>query len=148
MTRSPQPTKPPICHFDYDELEQQGHECDCYLCDQYREALDTYTHYLDVCRGHSRSCSCYLCTQKNKATITYLAALSKRDTYSELSFLTNHRPLGPQFLDWMYDRMTDNRFNSEAWWAIRAPMLMLQEWIERFHEKCLTPDLVAVSGLY
>lgn len=100
-----------------------------------------------MCKGHSRSCTCYLCTQKNEAQIAYLASVSKRDTYSELSYLVGERPLGPRFLDWLYGMMEDSKFKSDAWWAIRAPCATLQSWIDQW-QGMLPPRLVAVSGLY
>src|SRR5690348_13248663 len=82
------PPPPPVVHFDYDELEAEGSECQCALCESYRTTFATYNDHRIMCKGHARSCSCYLCTQKNEVQLSYLAALSQRDTYCELSYLT------------------------------------------------------------
>lgn len=144
---------PPVAHYDYDALETDGLQCDCSLCKNYRESYDTYANYREMCKGHSRSCSCFLCNQKNETQLTYLAALSQRDTYSELSYLTlrhGDKPakLAPQFLRWVYGKMTDQSYHSEAWWAIRAPCKSLAEWMIEWQLLYLPREAWGVSGVY
>lgn len=145
------PNPPPVAHFDYDELEAEGSECKCALCESYRTTFATYNEHRIMCKGHSRSCSCYLCTQKNEVQLSYLAALSQRDTYCELSYLTvgrDRRKLAPHFLGWLYKKMTDPSYHSEAWWAIKAPCKSLAEWMLEWQITHLPRHLWAVSGVY
>jgi hypothetical protein len=145
------PNAPPIAHYDYDELEEKGRECTCALCENYRTTFAIYDEYRIMCRGHERSCSCYLCTQKNEVQISYLAALSQRDTYCELSYLTvghSRKKLAPQFLGWLYSRMTDPTYRSEKWWAIKGPCKSLAEWMIEWQIANLPRHLWNVSGVY
>lgn len=142
---------PSTAHYDYDELETPGAECDCSLCTGFRSSFVDYHAFRDMCKGHSRSCSCYLCTNKNEAQLVYLAALSKRDTYCELSYLTvgrEQKKLAPQFLAWIYARMVDPAYRPESWWAIKSPTRSLAEWMIEWQTLFLPEEVWDVSGVY
>jgi len=139
---------PPISHFDYGELEAQQTLCECLLCQAYRDTFETYNAQLKLCRGHSRSCSCYHCVEKNATRLEYLAALCKRDTYCELSYHAHNHKLGSQFLAWLFDKMQDKQYHSEAWWAIRAPSRSIAEWLIEWQVKYLPIAVWEVSGIY
>lgn len=146
--QQPQPDRPPIEHFDYDEMEEPGSVCECPLCEAYRTTYEMYDNISKIAKHHKAGCSCYMCSQKTEAQIAYLAALSKRDTFSELSYLTHEHKLGSIFLGWIYDRMSDAKFHSDAWWAIKAPAVTLQTWMDIWQRKFMPRSLWAVSGLY
>lgn len=140
--------RPPIEHFDYDELGKTGEECQCPLCEAYRSTYEVYDNFNRINKYHKPGCACYVCSQKTEAQLSYLAALCKRDTFSELSYLTHQHRLGPTFLGWIYDRMQDRDFHSEAWWAIKAPAITLQTWMNLWQRRFMPKHLWGVSGLY
>lgn len=139
---------PTLAHFDYEELEDPATQCGCQLCKSYRETYEVYENYRQMCHGHSRSCTCFLCTQKIETHLSHMAALSQRDTYSELSYLTHGKEQGPRFLRWVYEKMMDSSFRSEAWWAIRAPCRSLAEWMIEWQIRYLPREVWEVSGVY
>lgn len=147
---------PPLEHFDYDELEDENSQCGCVLCTAYRDSLAEFTYYSAICSRHKRTCKCTYCKERNSSQIVHMAALNKRDTYSELSFVVNRRMdesahthlVGTQFLQWIYNRMIDKAWKTEGWWAIQASNFTLQDWIEQWQLAYLPRALWEVSGIY
>jgi hypothetical protein len=76
-----------------------------------------------------------------------MAAIAKRDTYSELSYLTNEHRLGKQFLNWLYDKVTDSNYKRDAWWAVRAFSRPCSTWIFEWQTLYLPRAVWAVSGM-
>ena len=147
---------PPLEHYDYDELEEEGSRCGCPLCVNYWDLLAEQNFYSAVCAKHKHDCRCKSCMERNASHVSYMAALSKRDTYSELSFIISRRMeetkhthvTGPEFLRWVYSRMADRGWKTEGWWAITSANISLQEWIDQWQVQCLPERMWGVSGLY
>lgn len=143
MSKSQQ-NKPAVAHFNYDDLDN----CSCALCTSARDAEDYYSDRRANSRGHALDCKCFICKQKREAMTERLAATAKRETYSELSFLTCEHRLGPQFLEWVYDNISNPKYRSNEWWASHGYYRMLQEWMTEWQIIHLPKAVWGVSGLY
>lgn len=142
---SPQPNKPPIVHFNYDDLDEN---CHCALCSEYRSTVAHYIQRRRDTRKHSAECDCFMCVSKQAAILEMRVASNKRDIYSELSYLTSAHRLGAEFLRWVYARMTDESFRGPEWWANDSMRLSLRAWMDEWHRHRLPQEVWAVSGLY
>lgn len=134
---------PPREHFNYDDIDLF---CRCTLCVKYFEAVLDFEFFLSVTEGHRWHCTCYLCGQKRKHHTTSLAESSRRDLYSELSYLTHAHPFAPPFLNWVLRIIRDATFKSESWWASHAQKRALSTWMVDWQRLYLSPPVIAASG--
>lgn len=134
--------EPPIEHFNYDVMDV---DCRCRLCDDYRQAKQTYEGTKRERSRHSRFCRCEHCIGHRDRLVDFLAASNRRETYSELSFILASGPVphrqARECLRWFYGLATDADYNTRTWWALNSPQCTLSKWMELFEAATL-----AVSG--
>ncbi len=139
----------PFAHFNYDEVDIF---CQCPLCRSYFTAVMDFAFVLSVTEGHRWHCRCRLCDDKRTIHRTSLTAGSRRDLFSELSFLTHEHPFSRQFLSWVLAKIQDDRLKgtalrTDSWWANHSPKKPLSAWMTEWQRAYLSPALIAVSGL-
>ena len=125
---------PKLNHFNYDELDVN---CNCGLCSAERRTGAEYSKFLCDNVQHSWTCQCETCKIRNKLYENYLIAGIKRDTFSELSYLTqDHTERGP-FLAWVWratqkeDSTTSKTF-SRTWWLNQGMIATLGWWLDKW----------------
>ena len=128
----PDRVRPPIDHFNYDEL----HNCPCHLCEGERrlgaEAQDK--RILLEEEGERFGPDVPPEKRYEPISIAFLAQSNRRDLYSELSWLTQGRGWRAQFLRWVLDRIEDHEWHGEPWWAWRSQTRTLGSWIKEWYD--------------
>jgi hypothetical protein len=136
---------PPQNHFNYDDIDVF---CRCALCTEYYRATGEFSFHTKLTVGHKWHCKCFMCSQRREAHIESLAAGSRRDLYSELSYLTHGHPYANRFLYWILQLIRDPCYKSDAWWATHSPKKPLNAWMNEWQKSNLSPALIAVSGMF
>lgn len=122
----------PLEHYDYETLDAQ---CVCIVCEDWRGTAKALEKAREVIADHPRSCLCCECKAMYSARSRYLAALNRRDLYSEASYHATRDPaLGPRFMSWVGVQMIEPRPKSQNWWEIKAPALPLLAWFTTFEK--------------
>ena len=115
----------PLEHFDYSLTDSA---CCCQVCVDWRVKLialkDAHTHI----ESHKRDCSCADCSAYMKSRSAYLAALNRRDLYSECSWHALDMEEGARFMGWLTGILFDRKLKSDGWWESRGPHLPLSYW--------------------
>jgi hypothetical protein len=136
-------------HHDYRVLDQ---DCICFICEDWRTKLAILQSWQAKTAGHKLGCPCDGCRQKMRARSGYLAALARRDLYSEGSWHAAVAPheiidspyiqqcsgVGAVFMDWLGGQV---QRKTDGWWENAAPFIALSTWFENF------ALVVAASGL-
>lgn len=131
----------PLEHYDYAVVDTQ---CDCVVCEDWRATLKVYEVAVAVRADHKRSCLCRTCKDMYSARSKYLAAMNRRDLYSEASYHAANEPkLGVQFMSWIETQVAEPRPKSQNWWEIKSASLPLGKWFLAFEKASFN---VAVSG--
>ncbi len=137
---------PFLDHYDYSFTDS---ECSCTICTEWRLNLAELQRLQFSTKGHHKHhygrCGCEDCESKMRARSSYLAALSRRDLYSESSFHAAHMPpdVGEKFMSWLLGVLLDRKLKSNGWWENTAPMVPLGQWQVMFHRA----EAAGVSGL-
>jgi hypothetical protein len=143
----------PLDHYDYGEIDLQ---CSCGLCADWRKKLSDlqrFQSYLPRKNCEHESCHpdlkgpCSDCKLALRSRMTYLAALNRRDLYSECSFhASNMEPpiVGEAFMRWVRAVVDDSTTRPDGWWTNKAPYLPMQFWITMFRQSVISKlDLLA-----
>ena len=127
---------PFLDHYDYSFTDS---ECSCAICVEWRLNLAELQRLQLSTKGHHKHhygrCGCKDCESKMRARSAYLAALSRRDLYSESSFHAAHMQpdVGEKFMGWLLGVLLDRKLKSNGWWENTAPMVPLGQWQVMFH---------------
>lgn len=122
------PNRPlPAEHWNYPDLDAN---CRCVLCEAYRQAVEKAVALKAAAAGHPFRCRCYVCQQAKAAHQNFLAITNQRDTYSELTYVVQHRPWRRAFLIWLRPRVLGLTGLTDGWWQVRAETHSLRRWIE------------------
>lgn len=129
------PSKPygPLEHCDYRVLDAR---CICKVCVEWREALAAYEAGIERCSTHIRGCKCLDCKGMFRARSRYLAAMNRRDLYSESSFHASRNMVeltGFKFMGWVTNIVGDRIERPDGWWEKSAPLLPLAHWFNKFN---------------
>ncbi len=131
----------PLEHYDYAAIDAH---CGCGVCEDWRGTYKAFEAARLLIINHERSCLCVDCKAMYSARSRYLAALNRRDLYSEASYHATRDPsLGPQFMSWVGTQMVEPRPKSQNWWEIKAPALSLLTWFTTFEKASYA---IQVSG--
>lgn len=126
------PKLPSLNHYNYDNLDGS---CNCALCKDWRDCTDAYTSHLEKEPAHVWQCDCHTCKEKTKAYNALLCASMKRDTYSELSFITDAHPDKGPFLAWVW-RATQYKGRkktfSQGWWLDQGQKVPMFWWLSKW----------------
>lgn len=131
----------PLDHYDYGELDAL---CECSLCQDWRIKLKFLKQYQDNLPKKDcpeKSCHpdlkgpCSDCRLGLRARMIYLAALNRRDLYSESSFHADAMDppvLGEAYMAWIKGVIDDRKTREDGWWTNKAPYLPMQWWLTMF----------------
>lgn len=134
-------------HGDYGETDLR---CTCALCEDWRAklaVLQKFQSYLPRETCPEYACHpdlkgpCADCRLGLKARMTYLAALNRRDLYSECSFhasMMESQMIGRSFMQWVRDIIDDRANYPDGWWTNKAPHHPLQFWITMFKQSIIS----------
>lgn len=137
----------PLDHFDYGETDLQ---CSCTLCEDWRAKLSVLQGYqqmlpkkecLEVSCHPDLKGPCPDCRLAMKSRMIYLAALNRRDLYSECSFhgsMMENAAVGRTFMRWIRNVIDDRKTYPDGWWTNKAPFLPLQFWITMFKQSVIS----------
>lgn len=134
-------------HGDYGELDIR---CSCVLCEDWRAklaVLQKFQAYLP--RENCREFACHPdlkgpcqdCRQALKARQTYLAALNRRDLFSECSFhasMMESPMIGRAFMRWIREVIDNRETYPDGWWTNKAPHHPMQFWITMFKQSVIS----------
>ena len=122
------PNRPlPIEHWNYPDLDAN---CGCVLCEAYRQLKRQAAALKAAATGHPFRCHCPICQQAKKAHQEFLAIANQRDTYSELTYVVQHRPWRRDFLVWVLPHVLGRTERTDGWWQVRSETYSLRQWIE------------------
>lgn len=137
---------PPLVHYDYEALEEIP--CTCSLCTGYRSALTACRESVPATEGHKFRCRCKACRARKTAERARLAASNRRDTYSELSWISAQYKWRETFLRWAAARICRDDWKPSLWWCRDGERLSLGSWLESWLEDDATEEnLVSVERL-
>ncbi len=118
----------PLEHYDYDQIET----CDCLFCRDYRSLMRVYHRTLKYCEGHKKRCKCKRCIVMKRARVNFIAVSSKRDVYSEFSYMMKSDPRGAEFMTWLRE-FIERYDQTLGWWYARSSCVPRRFWIMKFH---------------
>ncbi len=119
----------PLEHYDYDQIET----CDCLFCRDYRRLMKVYHKTLKYCDGHKKRCKCKRCVIMKRARVNFIAVSSKRDVYSEFSYMMRGDPMGSEFMRWLRE-FIETYEQTLGWWYSRSACVPRKFWIMRFYK--------------
>lgn len=126
-------TLPSLNHYNYDDLSEK---CSCALCVAERDAAKEYADFINAHELHIWTCQCSQCKERNALYENLLLATSKRDTYSELSYLVQKHPERGPFLAWVWRTTqhlnTTKKTFSRNWWVNRGMVTTLGWWFRKW----------------
>lgn len=132
----------PLQHFEYVELDKH---CHCPICESWRTAFARYNELLAKVWDHAKplgKCKCEDCKVAMKARTPYLAALNRRDLYSEGSWHASTNMLkGERFMDWLHTEITGEK-HGDGWWAAYAPEMRLGRWMQLYEQAAVASGVV------
>lgn len=131
----------PLNHSDYSQIDS---DCDCQICRNWREKLQILNQSLSRVSGHHKSCFCNNCVVMWRDRTSYLAALNRRDLYSEMSWYSEDRPDGSALMKWITEQIHDY---SDKWWSERGGKITIGEWMERFSNVISSGATIVFSGI-
>lgn len=137
---------PPVEHHDYGELDVY---CCCDLCNDWRQKLQCLQGFqvnLPKKDCVEESCHpdlkgpCAECRLALRQRMIYLAALNRRDLYSECSYHASRMDpeiVGESFMVYITKIVKDRKTRADGWWTNKAPYLPLQFWITMFKQSTI-----------
>lgn len=124
---------PSLNHYNYDDLSEN---CTCTLCTTEKEAAVAYADFIKTHDLHIWTCQCEQCKDRGLLYEDLLLATSKRDTYSELSYLVQRHPEKGPFLAWVWRTTqhlnTQKKTFSRNWWINRGMVTTLGWWFRKW----------------
>lgn len=137
----------PTDHYDYAEIDEH---CSCDLCSEWRVKLANLNNFKqDLPKKNCREKTCHPdlkgpcsdCRMALRARMVYLAALNRRDLYSECSYHASRMEppiVGESFMDYISGIVMDRSARQDGWWTNKAPYLPIQFWITMFKRSLLS----------
>lgn len=118
----------PLEHSDYSYTDA---DCCCEICTDWRQKLEVIQAALKTTDGHRRNCYCDNCKKMRKAKAAYLAALNRRDFYSEMSWHAGHYTSGLaiEMMNWVHDQLSSK---TDGWWYVASSRVMVGDWLDKF----------------
>lgn len=129
----------PVEHFNYDEVDAS---CRCALCKtrlRMLDALEAARTFIEKSEVLSSS-EVRRQVRKNLEGVQreFLRESTKRDVYSELSFLVRNKKWKQEFLGWVARVVQKTDWKSAGWWTHEVGETPLYWWFERWaYEDCL-----------
>ena len=127
----------PYEHYNYEALENT---CRCKLCSNLAAARAAHGGIASEARGHKFRCSCAKCKAVKKSEREILVLSNRRDTYSELSFISSGRTWRNTFLNWAWGRVANPEWGDAYFWIHDAERKSLGSWLEDWIDEDDTVD--------
>lgn len=117
---------PTNLHWNYDELNRVN--CQCQLCVDWRSKLQVYRDAAIDTFGHHRSCICQRCKHFRRSGSAYYAAQNRRNTASELAYLTRNERYASGFFNWFKSEIGSGKY-TDSWWRDKGDSRPLATWL-------------------
>lgn len=119
----------PLNHYVYPVLDV---ECCCWICSEWRRQRDLFDDMKRLTLTHTRSCMCWRCRKRREHQNSFLAAASRRELYSEMSFHAAHnKSYGPVLMNWISRELAEST-ETDGWWSTLAQAYSLSLWFSKF----------------
>jgi len=100
---------------------------------------------VEVTAEHKFRCRCVQCLERKRAERAFLMISNKRDTYSELSWISKPHKWRERFLTWAWTNITNKDWKNHYFWSHEAERKSLESWLEDWLEDDKTVDTLASS---